>query len=97
MSRKLRLDELSKPQPAWLAIGVGGFVALSGSYALARRLEPSMGPLWASALAGLLLFTLYLAFVLRLAGAPWRVIARLAPIYGLGLAVPFALLSLVDW
>ena len=97
MTTKLRLDELSKAQPPWLAIGVGGFVALSGSYALARRFQPFMPPLWATGLAALLLFTIYSAFVLRLVGVPWRVVARLAPMHGLALAVAFALLSLIDF
>jgi hypothetical protein len=97
MTRKLRLDELSKAQPPWLAIGVGGFLALSGSYALARHFQLFMAPLWATGLAALLLFSLYAAFVLRLVGVPWRVIARLAPMHGLTLAVAFALLSFIDF
>ena len=97
MGRKLRLDAFSEDRPSWPVIGLGGFVALLVFGALARRWQASVGPVWATALAAVLVFIIYFAILVRLVGAPWRVAARLAPIYALGMAVAFALLSLVDF
>src|SRR5687768_5526268 len=96
MSRKLRLDALSEDRPSQPLIALGGFVALLVFGALARRWQTSLGQVWAIGLAALLVFAIYFVIIVRIAGASWRVAARLVPIYALGMAVAFLLLSLVD-
>ena len=94
VNRKLRLNVFSEDRPSWIAIGLGGFIALVAIGGLRRSLEVSLGRFWAVGLAALIVLLVYFAFIIRLVGAPWRVVARLALLYALPMAGAFALLSL---
>lgn len=94
MNPKLRLNAFSEDRPSWTAIGLGGFIALVAIGGLTRSLETSLGQFWAVGLAALIVLLVYFAIIVRLVGAPWRVVARLALLYALPMAGAFALLSL---